>query len=607
MLDLGSMSGRKKFPIFHFLTAGLFLSVSLSNAWAVSLRQQALEYRRQGYMHQEQGRLDKALTSYRKAVELDESYATPHNDIAILLEQLGRLNEAEAAYKKALRLNPEYVQVHANLAMLYERQGNKDQAAYHWLKRYQLGSASDPGTLRAKERVDYYVSMGAIGLPQGKAADVTNSDDPANPSVALKPPAFVDESLNMNPDSGSRKRAVKIRQEGYALQRQARYDSAEDSYREAIRIDPTYAAPYNDLGVLLESQGKIDEAEQAYRHALALDPQYIQAHANLAMLYEHTQRGERALVHWLKRYQLGRPGAPGTERAKQRLASAQMWGAIDEYAPKSVVKPPTQSAEDKMPPVYYADDPRKIDEKVPQSLADGEEAELEDDFEAQLRRITQQLQSDSGNEETGEKSAGNMAMEKPESKSVATRKKTKTVDLSGGSDKNEQEWGRPVKVGKDPEPEAQTVGVKEETPERQPTLMGHMKINDGAEQTTIPTVKLHLDLKTDTPGVEPANIAHFMQISNDGITFTEAEPYNISKKWFLDPGDGEKMVYVRLLDIDRKPVLMLTDNIDFDASALTVNVASSEETRERMIKDSFKGFDTTQKKFRAGTDEAYNP
>ncbi len=574
------MLAYRKHLITHSILVGLFVMLPTALCGAeYSFRQQALEYRRLGYEKQAQGYLDEALVQYRKAIELDPKYATPHNDIAILLEQLGKLGEAEAAYKQAIRLNPEYAQVHANLAMLYERQGMKDKASYHWLKRYQLGDPSDPGTQRAKQRVDFYVSSESTPVAY-PPAQITNGVDPSNPTVSLKPPAFIAETdMKKALDSGARKRALKVRQEGYAYQRQGKYADAESAYRKAIQIDPTYAAPYNDLGVLLESQGKLADSEQAYRHALTLDPQYIQAHANLAMLYEHTQRPEEALIHWLKRYQLGEQGTPGTDRARERLATAEFWGALEDYAPIDPERVAEQKPTGKeLPPVFYPDDPRRIELAESSDEKTAEEQEKEDSFAAQLKKIKQQVK-------TKEK-ASIEDSDKTSSDKVASSK-----DKRFNSKKGQSALEKP--------------NVETSKSEPLPMLMGKLEINEGVEKAATPTVKLKMDLNSDAPGVKVSELAHYMQFSNDGITFSNQEPFSLTKKWFLDPGDGLKTVYVRILNKQKEPVLMLTDSIDFDTSQLLINVPSSHEARERIIKDSFNNFGASTHKFRSGTSTAF--
>ncbi len=118
-----------------------------------------------------------------------------------------------------------------------------------------------------------------------------------------------------------RDEAVGYRVQGYEAQERGETAQALMFYQKAIALDPTYAAPCNDLGILREAQGNLIEAEKAYRQALERNPDYLETHTNLAMLYERMGDKEKAIYHWLKRYQLGDPYDPWTIRAEERLTA----------------------------------------------------------------------------------------------------------------------------------------------------------------------------------------------------------------------------------------------------------------------------------------------
>ena len=125
-----------------------------------------------------------------------------------------------------------------------------------------------------------------------------------------------------------RQEATAYRAQGYDAQRRGDQPTAFTFYQKAIILDPFYAAPHNDLGILLEAAGRLEEAEHSYQRALELDPTYVDAHANLAMLYERLGRNEQAIDHWLKRFELGNPDDPWTLRAKERLTKAGLGAVI---------------------------------------------------------------------------------------------------------------------------------------------------------------------------------------------------------------------------------------------------------------------------------------
>ncbi|HBQ38669.1 MAG TPA: hypothetical protein DD714_06760, partial [Candidatus Omnitrophica bacterium] len=81
--------------------------------------------------------------------------------------------------------------------------------------------------------------------------------------------------------AGLRDQAQVYREEGLSAQRRGDVSSAVTCYQKAIGLDPGFALPHHDLGVLYESQGQLQMAVKAYERALSLDPNYLEASANL--------------------------------------------------------------------------------------------------------------------------------------------------------------------------------------------------------------------------------------------------------------------------------------------------------------------------------------
>ena len=121
--------------------------------------------------------------------------------------------------------------------------------------------------------------------------------------------------------SNLRDEAIAYREQGYEAQRVGNTHEALAFYQKAAALDPSYPTPLNDLGVLLEEEGHLEDAEQAYQRALALNPNYLEPHANLGMLYERMGQREKAIYHWIKRYELGDSHDAWTSRAEERLVA----------------------------------------------------------------------------------------------------------------------------------------------------------------------------------------------------------------------------------------------------------------------------------------------
>lgn len=84
---------------------------------------------------------------------------------------------------------------------------------------------------------------------------------------------------------------------GWAIAYLGRLDEAIENCKKAIRLDPDFGNPYNDIGVYLMQQGKLDEAipwlEQA-KQAPRYDPRHF-PYVNLGRIYAAKEDPMRAL------------------------------------------------------------------------------------------------------------------------------------------------------------------------------------------------------------------------------------------------------------------------------------------------------------------------
>jgi tetratricopeptide (TPR) repeat protein len=75
----------------------------------------------------------------------------------------------------------------------------------------------------------------------------------------------------------------------------AQWEDAIDAYRRVVAIDPSYAAAWNNLGLLLHRLGRYDEARNAYVAALRASAACAEAAYNLGSLSEDTGDVEEAI------------------------------------------------------------------------------------------------------------------------------------------------------------------------------------------------------------------------------------------------------------------------------------------------------------------------
>jgi tetratricopeptide (TPR) repeat protein len=98
----------------------------------------------------------------------------------------------------------------------------------------------------------------------------------------------------------------------------ARWDEAIEAYRRVVTIDPTYAAAWNNLGLLLHRVGQYGEARAAYEAALKRDPRCCESAYNLGSLDEDEGRADDAIAHYRRALDL----SPDYADAHFNLAAA---------------------------------------------------------------------------------------------------------------------------------------------------------------------------------------------------------------------------------------------------------------------------------------------
>lgn len=96
-------------------------------------------------------------------------------------------------------------------------------------------------------------------------------------------------SSNSNTTSESaakkRERANEYFEEGKKLQEKWNYKKASKKYERAVKIDPSYAEAYSNLGYTYRKQEKFDKAVRAYKKAIELNPKLAEAHEYLGEAY----------------------------------------------------------------------------------------------------------------------------------------------------------------------------------------------------------------------------------------------------------------------------------------------------------------------------------
>ena len=94
--------------------------------------------------------------------------------------------------------------------------------------------------------------------------------------------------------------------------------SAESLYRRAIDVDPRQPEAHYNLGYVMLERGQARDATGYFQRALEGDPRFADAHFNLAMAWEQMGERPRARSHWKKYLEL-EPSGTWADVAREHL------------------------------------------------------------------------------------------------------------------------------------------------------------------------------------------------------------------------------------------------------------------------------------------------
>jgi len=106
---------------------------------------------------------------------------------------------------------------------------------------------------------------------------------------------------------------------GWAISCLGRIDEAIEDCKKAIRLDPDFGNPYNDIGVYLMKQGKLDDAIpwlETAKQAKRYEPRHF-PYLNLGRVYVAKGDPMRAIDEFVKALEIQPNGRAALEAIKQ--------------------------------------------------------------------------------------------------------------------------------------------------------------------------------------------------------------------------------------------------------------------------------------------------
>jgi TolB-like protein/DNA-binding winged helix-turn-helix (wHTH) protein/Flp pilus assembly protein TadD len=224
----------------------------------------------------------KSLDHFNQAIALDPSFALAWLEVGrvnsyfagnSVVDPKEPLAKAKAAFQRALELDETLAAAHSELARIKQSEWNWAEAENEYRRAIELNA----NLAEAHQRYSHYLSIMARheeALAENKRAQEL---DPLR--LALR------------------------RQEAYALSLARRYDEALEKAEQTITLEaPTTGGPYYGLGLIYASSRKYQQAIDAYRKAISImgETTSLQCYLGYALAMSGKRKEAQSLLQKLK-------------------------------------------------------------------------------------------------------------------------------------------------------------------------------------------------------------------------------------------------------------------------------------------------------------------
>ncbi len=193
-----------------------------------------------GMLGYQQGDYQFALNLICQALEGDDSKPHYFFNQALVYEKLQQWEHAVTSYRKALELNPRYAEAQSNLGNVYRHQRQWDQA----IACYQQAQKLKP------DSADLSNNLGVVHKERGNLAEALH---------------HYQQALRLNPQH-----AEACQNMGIVLGDQGKLEEAENAFSQALSLKPSYAHAHYHLGLIHLWQGYQERAMECFQRSADL-------------------------------------------------------------------------------------------------------------------------------------------------------------------------------------------------------------------------------------------------------------------------------------------------------------------------------------------------
>lgn len=272
-------------------------------------------------MHQYNGKLEKAVTSFEQVLDLmPEDLPTLLRIGKVCFEQ-AKMQDSEAFYRRVLNVDPQSAAAYYGLGRVSSANGEYLRAVSYFEKAITLQPRAD--------RINYFLGMAWRNLGESEKAKAyllkhgsnePNFEDPLFDEISGGESRIGGVWVHMNAGSqafveGSYTSAVEQfylatedlpddprswQSLGMALNKMSDGEGAIKAYQKALSLSQNNAVINHEIAKLMMADGDSQKAEMHLKQAITIDPRMLDAHTTFAGLLSSTGRQKEALVEYEK-------------------------------------------------------------------------------------------------------------------------------------------------------------------------------------------------------------------------------------------------------------------------------------------------------------------
>ena len=275
------------------------------------------------------GNYDQALQQTRALLAKNDKPEL-HDLLGNIEEKLGNSLDAVHEYQRAAELDP------------------REQYLFDWGSELLLHHAPEPalevftdGTGRFPQSVRMRIGLGAAEFAGGSYDDAVqqicrasdlNPDDPtpylflgkmlaAQSTISTQALEKLHRFVSVHPLDAQANYyyAIALWKTRRQPQDAAQARQIESLLKNAIRIDPKYAAAYLEIAIVHSDEGNYSQTIADYQQAIQADPALEEAHYRLAQAYRHEGEAEKARAEMQLYSQLAQVSAEKAERERHEI------------------------------------------------------------------------------------------------------------------------------------------------------------------------------------------------------------------------------------------------------------------------------------------------